>query len=123
MAGLIGSNDGISADKKPQPNKDKIVGEWKLTKTSSSDTEPVGSINAFSKDGKYTYTDKAGNVGIAKGTYEVNGDTLTIKVTVVQGKREDQTKSAKIKSLTDKEMVLEAKSGEMTETMHFSRAK
>jgi uncharacterized protein (TIGR03066 family) len=122
MALLVVSVEGVSADEKPQPNKEKVIGEWKMTKTTWTDTEAIGGTYEFSKDGKLSYTDKADNAVMAKGTYEVDGDTLKL-MTTLQGEKTERTITAKIKSLTDMEMVLDWKKNDMTYTMHFTKVK
>jgi uncharacterized protein (TIGR03066 family) len=123
LAVLVVSVDGVSADKKPQPNKEKVIGAWKMTKTTWSDTEAVGGTYEFSKDGKINYTDKAGTVGVAKGTYEVDGDTLKMRMTTFKGEKADNKTTTRIKSLMDKEMVLAWQKNDRTYTMHFTKVK
>jgi uncharacterized protein (TIGR03066 family) len=110
----------VSAGRKTPTNKEKIIGAWKLTKTTAVNFEEP--VFTFTADGKFT-VDIQNAFEIAKGNYEVDGDTLKITPTVVMGdpKVEKATVTVKIKSLSDKEIVVEAKWPDKLETGHFAK--
>jgi uncharacterized protein (TIGR03066 family) len=115
---LIGTG---SAQEKKETNKEKIVGTWELVKTvtgEKTDTLPPGSeiTVEFTKDGKIiTNLKLPGNAQTLKGIYEVDGDMLTSKIA------DEKPFTAKIKSLTDKELVIEQKKGADTSTTWYKR--
>jgi uncharacterized protein (TIGR03066 family) len=122
MAVVVILSGIVSAEKKGTTNKEKIVGSWKLVKTSTSDTKSVGGTIEFTKDGKYGATDKVGKAG-APGTYEVDGDKLKVKIKDTFGKGSEKEYTFTIKTITDKEMVLEKKMDDRTDTAEYTRVK
>jgi uncharacterized protein (TIGR03066 family) len=122
MAVAVILSGTVSAEKKGATNKEKIVGSWKLVKTSTSDTKSVGSTIEFTKDGKFSVRDKVGNAGVA-GTYEVDSDKLKVKIRDELGKGSEKEYTVTIKTITDKEMVQEKKMDGRTQTAEFTRVK
>jgi uncharacterized protein (TIGR03066 family) len=129
MAVGVFLSGAMSAQKDGPTNKEKIVGTWKLVKASSPnaiDVKAVGGTYEFTKEGKFSVADKDGNNGgVSKATYEVEGDKLKIKfkLTIGLDKEVDRTLTLTIKTLTDKEMVLEEKKDDKTRTAEFKRVK
>ena len=83
----------------------KIVGKWEITKAGGD--VPVGSTIEFTKDGKLAAAIKAeGQELKLTGTYKLDKEKLTVKITV-----ENQTveEIVTVKKLTDDEMELEDK--------------
>lgn len=90
-------------------NADKILGTWEATKGEI----PAGATLAFNKDGKLkVMAEVDGKAVNIEGTYKVDGDTLT---TTTKHEGADRTETATIKTLTDKELVLENKKGKTFE--------
>jgi uncharacterized protein (TIGR03066 family) len=106
-------------DEKPKlSNKDKIVGAWEYVKQSAPGPLPLGAIFEFSKDGtvKVTVTSKPDNkTTTSEAKYELDGDTLTM---LAKG---EKPVSAKIKTLTDKELVWESTGDPKKMTMEFKK--
>jgi uncharacterized protein (TIGR03066 family) len=94
-------------EKKDAETKDKLVGTWEVTK---GDSLPPGSTAEFTKDGKLKLTikaDKDKSVTI-EGTFKVEGETFK---TTLKAEGKEHTETLKIKSLTDKELVIEDEKG------------
>src|SRR4051794_17207171 len=102
---LVGCG-GSPTTKPPElSNKDKIVGVWDFVKSSDQGSLPPGSTFEFTKDGKMKITIQVGDKrNTMEGSYEVEGDSLKSKP---PGGEKEET--SKIKTLTDKELVLEDK--------------
>jgi uncharacterized protein (TIGR03066 family) len=84
-------------------NAKKIVGTWELTKAGSD--LPVGTLVEFTKDLKLNATLKDGKDEKITGTYTVEKDKITVKVTY-QGQTLEP-KTATIKKLTDDALEIE----------------
>lgn len=98
-------------DKVGKANKDKLMGLWECVKGANV---PKGSLLQFGKDGKVRITVKAeGQTLNIEGQYAVEGDTLHI-IHKAEGAKESKD-SAKIKKLTDKELVIVDKAGKADE--------
>jgi uncharacterized protein (TIGR03066 family) len=93
----------------------KLVGKWELTK-SSDENAPKGAMVEFTKDNKVTITFNANGKEVKlEGTYKVDGDKLTVKLSFPGGKDNEDTDT--VKSLTDEKLVLidkEKKENEFT---------
>ena len=122
MVVVVTLSGAVSAEKKGPANKEKIVGTWRLVKTTTSDTKAVGSTIEYTKDGKFSVTDKDGNAGLG-GTYEVDGEKLKMKMRDELGKGSEKEHTVTIKTITDKEMVQEKKMGDKTHTAELMRVK
>src|SRR6478672_10289801 len=86
------------------PAADKVDGKWELTK-SSDETAPKGAMVEFTKDNKVTITfDANGKEVKLEGTYKVDGEKLTVKLSLPGGKDNEDTDT--IKMLTDEKLVL-----------------
>jgi uncharacterized protein (TIGR03066 family) len=81
----------------------KIVGNWELTKAGSD--LPVGTLVEFTKDLKLNATIKDGKDEKITGTYTIEKDKITVKVTYM-GQMLD-AKTATIKKLTDDALEIE----------------
>ncbi len=83
-------------------NQEKIVGTWELTRSASG--EPIGATLVFTPEGKIklsaTVDGKAVNLD---GTYEVDGDTLTVTWKVTGA--DDFKVAATITKLTETALV------------------
>lgn len=81
----------------------KLVGMWELTK-SADENAPKGATVEFTKDNKVTIAFNANGKEVKlEGTYKVDGDKLTVKLSLA-GKDNEDTDT--IKSLTDDKLVL-----------------
>src|SRR5262249_54218076 len=100
-------------------NKGKIVGAWPFVKATSSDGKPVriskSTTLEFSKEGTVGITVKGNPKVIDGGTYEVTGDELKL----IGPDKNAQV--SKIRTLTDKELILEEKMGDITVTTELKR--
>ncbi len=85
-------------------NAKKIVGMWELTKAGGD--LPVGTIVEFTKDLKLTATIKDSTDKVT-GTYKIDKDKLTVKVTFMGQMLDEET--ATIKKLTDDTLEIEDK--------------
>jgi uncharacterized protein (TIGR03066 family) len=112
----------VSAGKKTPTNKEKIVGTWKVTKGTALELMFFEPVFTFTNDGKFT-VDNPSAFELVKGTYEVDGDTLKVTPTLLRGdpKYKADTVVVKIKSLSDKDIVVEAKWNDKTESGQFAR--
>ena len=83
-------------------NKEKIVGQWKMTK---GEGVPVGTVIDFNKAGKVVVTFEVNgkSMTLEVGTYTVDGDKVML-VSKVGGK--DDTEVNTIKTLTADKLVL-----------------
>jgi uncharacterized protein (TIGR03066 family) len=81
---------------KPQTNAEKIIGTWKVVK-SKVDT---GNIISFARDGTATFRDSEKTRKEEKGTFRIEGDTLTTTLGT------EPPHPTTIKSLTDTKLVL-----------------
>jgi uncharacterized protein (TIGR03066 family) len=101
---------GTAQDKK-DPKKDdkkvdaaKLVGKWELTR-STLDMPPKSALVEFTKDNKVTIAVTAnGKEDKYSGTYKVNGDKLTVKLTIPG--ETDQEDTDTIQTLTDDKLLL-----------------
>ena len=99
LAGFAGVED------KKDDNATKIVGKWEITKAGGD--VPAGSTIEFTKDGKLAAVIKGDGKDLKlDGTYKIDKDKLTVKITV-----ENQTveETVTIKKLTDADLELEDK--------------
>jgi uncharacterized protein (TIGR03066 family) len=111
----------VAAQDKKDPKKDdkkvdaaKLLGRWELTR-STLDPRPKSAIVEFTKDNKVTVAVTAGNGKEDKytGTYKVNGDKLTVKLTIPG--ETDQEDTDTIQTLTDEKLLLIDKDKKETE--------
>ena len=97
---LVLASAGFAAEEKAG-NKEKIVGDWVVTKTAGG-LPPKATIQ-FSKEGKLTISAKLdGKELTMKGTYAVKADKLII-VLKEGGKEHKETMT--IETLTDKKLI------------------
>ena len=121
MALVVTLVGAASAEEKKATNKEKIVGTWELVKAATTDKmnvlPPVGANFEFTKDGKVKVSAKVGDkvVDGGEGKYEVDGDTLKLILAA------DKIETSKIKTLTDKVLVVEDKNGDKSTTMEFKK--
>jgi len=89
---------------KEKPNAEKVLGKWKLTKSSNDGEKSETLIVEFTKDGKMTITQGEGEAKfVFSGTYKVEGDKLPYKMTMPGGDKKAETLT--IKKLTDEELI------------------
>src|SRR4029079_13951973 len=121
MAATITLGGAVSAGKKTPTNKERIIGTWKATGTDRKDEIEFGDFT-FKHDGKFTL-ERDHLLGLAKGTYEVDGDALKITVTYgADGSRLNKGLfPAKLKSISEKEIVLEFNDDGKTAIFHLAR--
>ncbi|HWG47047.1 MAG TPA: lipocalin family protein [Gemmataceae bacterium] len=82
-------------------NKEKIVGEWIVTKTAGG--LPPKAMVHFAKDGKLKISAKLGDKELTiQGTYSVKADKLTI---VMKEGEKEHKETMTIKTLTGKKLV------------------
>jgi uncharacterized protein (TIGR03066 family) len=97
---------GQDPTKKPA----SIVGTWRPTKGEI----PAGATVEFTKDGKMKLTvTVSGQTVTGEATFKVDGDRITTSRLGPDGKEKADT--AKIKKLTDKELVIEDDKGRALE--------
>lgn len=113
---LVGA---ASTQEKNATNKEKIVGKWEMVK--SKDASPAGSIFEFTKDAKVTLNLKADgkDAGKLEGKYEIDGNSIKVTLMLAGGKKGVET--WKIKTLADKEMVLEMPGDGKPQTAEFKK--
>jgi uncharacterized protein (TIGR03066 family) len=100
-AAVVFVGPSVAADK---VDAAKLVGMWALTKSADAEA-PKDATVEFTKDNKVTITFKANDKEIKlEGTYKVDGDKLTVKLSVPGGKDNEDTDT--IKTLTDEKLVL-----------------
>ena len=94
-------------DRKPTSKADKLVGTWEVVKGHL----PAGATVTFTRDGKLTIKgEREGKPFKIAGTYKLDSDKI---VTTVQGPDgKERTHTHTIKSLTDKELIVEDDKGE-----------
>jgi len=113
---------GVAAgQEKKDPKKDdkkvdaaKLVGRWEMTRT-TLDMPPKAAAVEFAKDNKVTVsvTAKDGKEEKYSGTYKVNGDKLTVKLTIPGEPEQEDTDT--IQTLTDDKFLLVDKNKKETE--------
>lgn len=100
-------------DKKDGPKTDEklIVGKWKLTKTSQGDLpEGLEITLELEKGGKFKITMANGNEkDVNEGKWKLDGKKLPIEFT--EGSRKGMSQTDTVKTLTEKELVLEEANG------------
>lgn len=104
VAALLATSLGTAQgqDKVGKANKEKLLGLWECVKSANV---PKGTLLNFAKDGKLRITLKTdGQTLNVEGQYAVDGNTLHI-IHKLDGVK-DTKDSAKIKKLTDKELVI-----------------
>jgi uncharacterized protein (TIGR03066 family) len=121
IAVTISLGGAVSGEKKTPTNKEKIVGTWKAVLSVKKDRVELG-VFTFSDDGVFTL-ERDHFLDLAKGTYTVDGDALKVTVTyAVDGAPLNKGPwPVKVKSLSDKEFVLELKGDDTTALVHFAR--
>jgi uncharacterized protein (TIGR03066 family) len=105
---LIGA---AAAQDKKDPKKDdkkvdaaKLIGRWELTR-STLDMAPKSAVVEFTKDNKVTVSVTAnGKEDKYSGSYKVEGDKLTVKLTIPG--EADQEDTDTIQTLTDEKLLL-----------------
>lgn len=103
---LVCASVGRAAD---DDNAKKIIGKWEISK---SEDLPAGTTVEFTKDGKVIATAKVeGKEVKLEGTYKVEKDKLTSKITV-NGKTVEDTDD--IVKLTDDTLELRDKDKKVT---------
>jgi uncharacterized protein (TIGR03066 family) len=98
-----------AAQDKKDPKKDdkkidpaKLVGKWELTRSTDPEA-PKGAVVEFTKDNKVVVSiTVAGKEEKSDGTYRVNGDKLTVKLSDPAAKENTDT----IQTLTDDKLLL-----------------
>jgi uncharacterized protein (TIGR03066 family) len=114
---IVGLTAAYGADKKDD-NKTKIVGVWEVVKGEA----PKGATMEFTKDGKLKFTvEVEGKKVTVEGTYEVDGESIKTVGKGPDGKEHKET--AKIKKLTDKELVIEDEKGKTDEFKRAEKSK
>lgn len=119
---LIGA--AAAQDKKDAKKDDKkvdaakLLGKWELTR-STLDMPPKTAVVEFGNDNKVTIAVTAnGKEDKYSGTYKVNGDKLTVKLSIPG--ETDQEDTDTIQTLTDDKLLLVDKNKKENE---FSRKK
>jgi uncharacterized protein (TIGR03066 family) len=103
----------VTLGQDPTKTTGMIVGTWKPTKGKL----PAGTTVEFTKDGKMRINLKlCGKTVSAEGNYRVDGNRITTTDKGLRGKQE--TKTARIKKLTNTELIIEDAKGQ---TMEFKR--
>lgn len=115
-AAVLVAGGGRAADKDKDKKIDpaKLVGKWEISKTEDTNAPPKGTVIEFTKDNKITMTAELDGKKIEfAGTYKVDGDKLTIKMSLPGGKDVEDTDT--IQSLTDDKLVTVDKEKKTTE--------
>ena len=96
--------------------KEKIIGAWTLVDKSAGGL-PVLTWE-FTKGGKYKVTAKLGKDELidGEGAYEVDGETIKL-----QSDFPKVTETWKIKTLTEKTLIVEVKKRDDKSTMEFKK--
>lgn len=105
-AAVVFVGAGLAQDKKDDKKIDpaKLVGKWEWTKAEDPEA-PKGAIVEFTKDNKVTISgEHKGEKFELAGTYKVSGDKLTVKMSLPNGKDEEDTDT--IISVSDDKLVL-----------------
>jgi uncharacterized protein (TIGR03066 family) len=104
-AAVAGNATPVPQEKeKEKPNPEKLVGKWKLTKTSGEFPKDGGAVVEYTKDGKMTITLTVGDNTIEmKGKYKLDKHKIDYTVKLPNG--EDKSEILTIKKLTDGELV------------------
>jgi len=92
---------GAPVPKDKKGTAEKVLGKWKLVKTTSGDKEVPTLIVEFAKDGKMTVTQGGDGAAIYEGTYKVEGETIPYKLKIGGA---EKVETLKIKKLTDDEL-------------------
>ena len=112
---LVCTGNLASQDKDKKIDPAKLVGKWDLSK-SSDPKAPKNATVEFTKDNKVkVIADVDGTKLEFGGTYKVDGDKLTVKLSFGEGKDTEDTDT--IQSLTDEKLILvdkEKKQNEFT---------
>jgi len=94
-------------------NGKKLVGTWKLTKSSEKKGLPPGATLEFTKDGKLKFNIKVGDKELdVGGDYKVDGKKLTITIEFM-GK--SKTDTATIEKLTATDLHIKDDKGKVDE--------
>jgi uncharacterized protein (TIGR03066 family) len=98
----------LAADDKKDDKVAKLLGTWEITNTVNR-----GGTNSFNKDGKLVLAQKNSEGTELKfgGTYKVEGDKLVYDVNIIN---EHLSRTETIKKLTDNELDLVNRDGEVT---------
>jgi len=105
-------------DKDKKIDATKLVGKWELTK-STDPKAPKGAIVEFTKDNKVNIMAEVEGMKLEfGGTYKIEGDKLTVKLSFGGGKDNEDTDT--IQSLSDDKLVLIDKD---KQTNEFSKKK
>jgi len=115
VAGACGGLPSISISSSPPTkpaasNKEKIVGTWEFVKGTTKNISPLGSTLEFKADGKVKAT--PAQLPPVDLNYTLDGDKLKIFPGIPE---------ARIKSLTEKELIVEIQMGAMTETSEYKK--
>ncbi len=114
---LLASAAGLRAfaEDEPKPTAEKLVGVWKLAKSSIPLPDSVNVTIEFKKEGKLAVAyEEKGEKKTAEGTWKLDGQKL--KITLKRpGKSTDKTDTVEITKLTDQELVTDDKSGKVDE--------
>jgi uncharacterized protein (TIGR03066 family) len=103
VAVLVVFVGGVRADEK-KIDPAKLVGKWELTK-STDPKAPKGATVEFTKDNKVNVVAEIEGMKVEfTGTYKVDGDKLTVKLSFGGGKDNEDTDT--IQSLTDERLLL-----------------
>ena len=114
---------GVAPTQEKKPiNKEKLVGNWELVKTTASDKLLTKMKMEFAKDGKFRAWLEGDEKPISESTYEVKGDTIKWKKFKGADNHEET-----IKSLDEMRLILvqrrESSDGDRMETHEFKKVK
>jgi uncharacterized protein (TIGR03066 family) len=107
LAALLALTVSVSALAQEKDPKDagKLVGKWKLVKSSKGDL-PAGlsAVIQFDKDGKFkTLIELGDKKQEGSGTWKLDGKKLTVEFT--DGPQKGKKETNEVKKLTDDELV------------------
>ena len=114
IAGMLAVGIGVADE---TDNAKMVIGKWKVIKASPR-TFPLGTILDLSKDDKVrVIRGQDGKESIHAGTYEVDGATIVITVTVAG---EEQKHTLTVTKISDTEMATDHGGGG---TIEFKKEK
>ncbi len=121
MAVAVALGGAVSGGDKKPADKETIVGTWKAILTDKKEPVEFG-VFTFRDDGRFTL-EREHFLDLAKGTYTVDGNALEIAVAYATDGAPMQKGPwpAKIRSLSDKDGVLELKGDDRVALVHLAR--
>ena len=81
---LVGCDEMTGTAQETRPTEARLVGAWQIEDYETGEADPNGTILTFNRDGTLVSTNAIEGATIsAPGTWSLQGDVLTISVTVL----------------------------------------